>query len=252
MKISVVTVCLNNASTLEKTLTSVAEQSYRNVEHIIIDGGSCDDTFTVLDRYRSSIACLISETDNGIYDAMNKGIAQSTGDVIGILNADDCYSNTNVLQRVADCFQNSSVEACYGDLVYVDCNNPEQEIRYWKAGDYSSNDVYNGWMPPHPTLFMRKRCYTSYGCYRIDMGTSADYELIIRYLLRYKVVPVYIPHTLVRMRTGGASSRSLVNRLKAHLMDWKAWWVNSMLPLPWTLPLKPLRKSIQWIAREKG
>ena len=249
MKISIITGCYNSAATIEDTLRSVAEQSHRDVEHIIIDGGSTDGTLAVLEKHRSGIACLISEPDNSIYDAMNKGIFQATGEVIGILNADDFYADTKVLAEVATAFSNSAVDACYGDLVYVCKDDPERVVRYWRAGKMDLKRLYQGWMPPHPTFFIRKQCYTEYGAYRTDLGSSADYELMLRYLLKKRITLAYLPRVLVRMRIGGISNASLKKRLYAHLMDWRAWRINGLHPYPWTLPMKPLRKLHQWFAR---
>lgn len=249
MKLSIITSCLNSSSTIARTLQSVVEQSYPCIEHIVIDGGSTDGTLAVLDQYRSNIACLISEPDNGMYDAMNKGIALATGDIVGILNADDVYATEHVLAQIAETFTANHVQACYGDLTYRDLRNTSLIIRSWKAGAFARRKFYYGWMPPHPTFFVRRSCYTDHGYYRTDLGTSADYELMLRFLVCHSITPVYIPCQLVAMRAGGASNISLAYRLKAHMMDWRAWQVNSLCPYPWTLPLKPIRKIIQWIAK---
>jgi len=249
MKLSIITVTLNNRATVDATIRSVLSQSYQELEYLIIDGGSTDGTLDSINSYRNRISCLISETDQGIYDAMNKGIRSATGDIVGILNADDVYAGEDTLQRVADCFQEEGIEAVYGDLAYVQQDEPERVTRLWKAGRYSRYKLYHGWMPPHPTFFVRRCSYMNYGSYRIDMGTSADYELMLRYLLCHRIVPVYLPGVMVKMQVGGASNSSLTCRLKAHLMDWKAWRVNGRLPLPWTLPMKPAHKLLQWIVR---
>lgn len=250
MKISIVTVCYNSAATIEDTLRSVAEQNHSDVEHIIIDGGSTDGTLAILERHQTNIACLVSEPDSNIYDAMNKGISLATGEIIGILNADDFYADAAVLAEVSTAFHDPTVNACYGDLVYICKDNPERVIRYWRAGKMNSKRLYQGWMPPHPTFFVRKQCYTEYGTYRTDLGSSADYELMIRYLLKEQIVSAYLPRVLVRMRVGGTSNASLKKRLHAHLMDWRAWHVNGLRPHPWTLPMKPLRKLHQWFVRD--
>jgi glycosyltransferase len=248
-KISVITVSLNNFSTINATISSVLSQNYPNVEYIIIDGGSTDGTREVIESYRHQIEHIVSEADQGMYDAMNKGVSLATGDVVGILNADDVYAGNDILQRVADCFQQEAVEAVYGDLAYVRQDDPERVTRFWKAGAYTPYTLYYGWMPPHPTFFVRRRCYLEYSGYRTDLGTSADYELMLRFLLCHRVVPVYLPGLMVKMRTGGASNSTLAYRIQAHLMDWRAWRVNGLQPRPWTLLLKPLRKVTQWFAR---
>lgn len=246
-KISVVTISLNSGLTIEDTIKSVGVQNYHNIEYIVIDGLSKDNTLEIVSNYPQIVTKVISEKDVGIYDAMNKGIASATGDVIGFLNADDWYADEKVLSRVAEVFNDITADACYGDLVYFAADNTQQVVRIWRAGDFSRNNMYNGWMPPHPTFFVRRNCYTRNGGYRSDMGSSADYELMLRYILCRNITVAYVPHTLVCMRTGGISNASFLNRLKAHMMDWKAWRVNGLFPYPWSLPFKPLRKLIQWL-----
>jgi glycosyltransferase len=250
VRLTVITVTLNNSDSIEETINSVLSQSYRNIEYIIIDGGSADGTLDILERYKDRIAVIVSGSDNGMYDAMNKGIALAGGDVVGILHADDIYAADDVLAQVAAIFQSDDTDACYGDLIYTHKQDTSRITRFWKAGAYSRSKLYAGWMPPHPTFFARRRCYTDYGVYRSDMGTSADYELMLRLLLRCHVTPVYLPRVLVKMRSGGASNASLCCRLLAHLGDWQAWLLNGLCPLPWTVPLKPLRKLPQWFAKD--
>jgi glycosyltransferase len=247
VKITIITICFNAQKTIADTICSVTEQCYPDIEYIVVDGGSTDATKEQVTSHSTRIAKFVSESDAGIYDALNKGIALATGDVIGFLNADDVYADKQVLSRIAAVFNDSSVDACYGDLVYVDAVNTQRIVRTWRSGAFRSNKMYTGWMPPHPTFFVRRTVYAQNGGYRTDIGTSADYELMVRYILRCKITLAYIPHTLVRMRTGGISNASLLNRIRAHLMDWKAWRVNGLIPYPWTLPFKPFRKLFQWL-----
>lgn len=246
-KISIITVCLNSGKTIEATIKSLVAQNYHDIEYIIIDGISIDGTLDIISKYSYAVTKVVSENDTGIYDAMNKGIACATGEVIGFLNADDLYADELVVSRVAEVFCDPAVEACYGDLVYVDADNTQRVVRTWRAGDFARNKMYNGWMPPHPTFFVRRDCYKRNGGYRTDMGSSADYELMVRYILCHKITVAYIPHTLMYMRTGGISNAAFRNRIRAHAMDWKAWRVNGLIPYPWSLPLKPLRKLLQWL-----
>lgn len=225
-------------------------QTHQDVEYIVIDGGSEDQTLMVVERHRQDIDQIITEPDNGIYDAMNKGIALATGEVIGILNGDDVYAESETLAQIAAVFEDETVQSCYGDLVYLDPADKGRVTRFWKAGAFARHKLYYGWMPPHPTFFVRRSCYSAYGLYRADLGSSADYELMLRYLLNHQMIPVYLPRVLVRMRAGGVSNASLRKRLKAHLMDWRAWRVNNLRPYPWTLPLKPLRKLPQWFIKD--
>ncbi len=221
-------------------------QTYQDKEYLIVDGGSRDGTIDCIAPYRERLASLTSEPDKGIYDAMNKGIKKATGDVIGFLHADDFYADNDVLSQVAEAFADPAVDACYGDLVYVAADDKQKIVRTWKSGSFNRDKMYLGWMPPHPTFFLRRSFYQKCGGYRNDMGTSADYELMLRYVLCHRIRMVYIPNVLVCMRTGGASNASFSGRIKAHAMDWKAWFVNGLTPRPWTLPLKPLSKLSQW------
>ena len=244
--ISIITATYNAEKTVAHCIQSVSEQSVQ-VEHIVVDGGSSDRTFDIVSEHQAEIAQAISGKDDGIYDAMNKGIAMASGKVIGILNADDFYPNKDVLEKVLTVFEDSAAGACYGDLWYVDEQRPDKVVRRWHSGDFHRNKFYWGWMPPHPTFFVRKDLYRNYGCFNLDLGSAADYELMLRFLLKHRVKAVYIPEVLVHMRAGGVSNASLSNRLAANRMDRQAWRVNSIRPLPWTTILKPIRKITQWL-----
>ena len=244
--ISLITATWNAADTLAHCLESVASQTVP-VEHVLIDGGSTDATLAIVEHYRPVLAQVVSEPDRGIYDAMNKGIALVTGEVVGILNADDFYPHPQVLERVLACFEDGSVEACYGDLRYVDGADISRTVRFWRAGEFDRKRFYHGWMPPHPTFFVRRSLYERYGGFNLDLGSAADYELMLRFLLRHGISVRYIPEVLVHMRTGGVSNASLKNRLKANRNDRRAWEVNGLKPYPWTLTMKPLRKVGQWL-----
>ena len=249
LELSIITATFNASETIVNCLESVAAQS-SNVEHIIIDGVSTDNTAQLVEQYTSHPVKLVSQPDLGIYDAMNKGIAMATGEVVGILNADDFYSSNDVLAKVSEVFSDPKVDACYGDLKYVDEHDVGKTIRYWKSGVYEQRKFYSGWMPPHPTFFVRRSIYEKYGMFNLDLGTAADYELMLRLLLKHSINAVYIPDVLVKMRTGGKSNLSISNRLKANRMDRRAWSINGLKPYPWTIPLKPLRKIPQWFFRE--
>ncbi len=268
MTISIITATCNSASTIADCLASVNSQEVP-VEHLIVDGASADDTLAIIRRH-SPAARILSEPDKGIYDAMNKGIALATGEAVGILNSDDFYADKDVLARVAAVFADPAVDACYGDLVYVkdrsmfnvrcstftDDRSPVpgsrsrfQIIRYWKSGEFSPEKFYWGWMPPHPTFFVRRRVYEQYGLFNLALGSAADYELMLRFLLKHRIRTVYIPQVLVTMRAGGVSNASFGNRLRANRMDREAWRVNGLKPHPWTLFMKPVRKIPQWLTR---
>jgi glycosyltransferase len=180
---------------------------------------------------------------------MNKGIALASGDIIGILNADDYYADRNVITHIASAFEDESVDACYGDLEYVDTLLTGKVFRYWRSGDYRPERFYHGWMPPHPTFFARRSLYEKYGGFNLALGSSADYELMLRFLLKFEAKAVYIPEVLVKMRAGGVSNASLGNRLRANKMDRLAWRINGLHPRPWTMYMKPLSKLNQFFRR---
>ena len=246
--ITIITATFNAGSTLAQNIESVGNQGLE-LEHLIIDGGSTDDTLSIAQAHQAQLANIVSEPDDGIYDAMNKGIALATGDIIGILNADDFYAGNDVLARVAAAFEDPSIDACYGDLKYVDSDDIDKVVRYWRSGEFNSRKFYHGWMPPHPTFFVRRSVYEKYGLFNMDLGSAADYEIMLRFLLRHQLKAAYIPQVLVYMRTGGVSNASTANRLKANQMDRKAWKVNDLKPYLWTLWMKPLKKVGQWVFR---
>lgn len=243
--ISIITVSYNAEKTIADCIESVSNQSVA-AEHILVDGASTDNTMKIADEHRSTLSTAVSEPDQGVYDAMNKGIRLASGDVIGLLNADDYYPSQRVLATVAHAFSDPKVDACYGNLLYVDKTDKCKFIRYWHSGPYSPKRFYWGWMPPHPTFFARCSVYEKYGLFNLELGSAADYEIMLRFLLKYHINAAYINKTLVHMRTGGLSNASLSNRIKANRMDRKAWKVNGLRPQPWTLWAKPIRKICQW------
>ena len=249
--ISIITVAKNAENTIGGCIDSIKRQTVA-AEHLIIDGLSNDRTVAVISEFADASRQVISEPDKGIYDAMNKGLRLARGDIIGILNADDLYYDRYVLERVKNALSNNDVQACYGDLIYVSGDNPDKVRRYWRSGGFSPERMYWGWMPPHPTFFVRRKVYEAYGLFDLTMGSAADYELMLRFLLKHHIATSYIPHLLVKMRMGGVSNRSLRNRLRAHAMDGKAWKVNGLAPYPWTLLMKPIRKIPQFFSKPPG
>lgn len=244
MKISIITVCYNSEETISDTIQSVLSQDYKDVEYIIVDGKSTDRTLEIIQSIKSRIK-LISEKDRGIYDAMNKGINIASGDVIGILNADDVYKNSQVLTAVMDAFK-ANVSIVYGDIEYVKYNDISKVVRKWKAGVFRSGKFKWGWMPPHPGFFIKKSCYESFGLFNLNLSTSADYELMLRMLEVHHLSCHYISKTITSMRVGGASNSSLKNRLIANRNDKKAWTIHPINPFWFTFILKPLRKLPQF------
>lgn len=210
MKISIITVCYNSAKTIEETILSVLGQDYPDVEYIIIDGASTDGTQEVIARY-APIPTVVSEPDKGIYDAMNKGIRLAQGDVIGILNADDIYAQKDILSRVARQFSENEIQACYGDLVYFSSSAPDNVVRYWRAGRFSEGAFSKGWNPPHPTFFVKRDVYATWGAFDTRYVMGNDIELMMRLLEKAKIKVAYIPDILVKMRLGGVSNSAMKN-----------------------------------------
>lgn len=245
-KISIITVTYNSADTLADTLKSVECQDYENVEHIIIDGRSEDETVNIIKSF-PHVAKWITEEDSGLYDAMNKGVQLATGDIIGILNSDDIYAHRGVLTKVAERFIKKDIDALYGDLHYVNALNTNSVIRAWKSGKFRRSNFVFGWMPPHPTFFVKKEVYNTAGLFNVSLKRSADYELMLRILVKHKYNAEYLKEVLVKMRTGGVSNGSWGWRLKANLEDRMAWKINNLKPYFFTLYLKPARKIFQFI-----
>lgn len=248
MKITVVTAVYNAKDTVVNAIESVLNQSYSNVETIVIDGGSTDGTKEIIEEYRDRLDLFISEPDNGIYDAFNKGIKYATGDIVGFLNADDLYDNIGVLSCIAEAFSTSGIEAVYGDLVYVYQAEPDKVIRYWKSGTYSLSKLKYGWMPPHPTFYVRRSIYEMVGGFDVSFHIASDYDCMLRILGHHKICCKYIPQTFVKMRLGGVSNRSLSNIILKSREDYTSLRKNEIGGL-WALIWKNCRKLIQFFQR---
>jgi glycosyltransferase involved in cell wall biosynthesis len=248
MKISIITATYNSDATVRDTLASIQQQDHPDIEHIIVDGASRDNTLAIVAEF-PHVARIVSEKDKGIYDAMNKGIHLATGDIIGILNSDDMYIDAAVLSDVARAFTDPAVMTVYADLQYVYADNPTRIKRTWIAGPFKKQNFYYGWMPPHPTFFVRKEVYRQAGLFNTDLRSASDYELMLRILLKYGFSTGYVARVIVRMRAGGMSNASLFNRLRANGEDRLAWKLNGLRPNLFTLYLKPLRKIHQLIIK---
>lgn len=244
VKISIITACYNSAATIRDTIESVLSQDYPEIEYIIIDGKSSDNTLEIVNEYSARIAKVVSEKDEGIYFALNKGIQLATGDVVGILHADDLYTSPAVISSVMEKLK--MTDACYGDLQYVDRTDTSKVIRNWKSGAYHAGMFHKGWMPPHPTFFLKKRCYDQFGVYNTSFKTAADYELMLRMIHKLEISIAYIPEVLVKMRVGGVSNVTLKNRWRANREDKRAWIINDLKPGMFTLIRKPLSKIMQY------
>jgi glycosyltransferase len=249
LKVSIITVSYNSESTIGDTIKSVISQTYKNIEYLIIDGNSVDNTLNIIKKYNSKIYKIVSENDNGIYDAMNKGINLATGDIIAILNSDDVYSNVNVINNVVEKFKQNSISCLYGDLVYTKKNDLNKITRFWKSGKYINNSFLYGWMPPHPTFFVKREIYLKYGYFRLNLSSAADYEIMLRIIHKNNERVFYFPEILIKMREGGVSNDNLLNRLRANKQDKIAWSINEIKPYFFTLWLKPLRKIHQFFVK---
>ncbi len=248
MNVSIITATYNSAVTVKDTVISVKEQCYPHIEHIIVDGVSKDNTLEIVTA--ANQRCLINQQkDSGIYDAMNRGISLAKGDIVGILNSDDFYADTSVIEKVVQLFNETGCEAVYGDLLYVDAADTTKIIRNWQAGPFKRENFLYGWMPPHPTFFVKREVYEKFGNFNLQLRSAADYELVLRFLYRHQIKASYLPEVLVHMRTGGQSNKSISNRIKANLEDRKAWKLNSLKPRIYTLFLKPLRKISQFFIK---
>lgn len=253
MKVSIITPTLNCENQIRKTMDSIFLQEGVEIEHIVIDGASKDKTIEILKEYekKCSYLTVVTEKDEGLYEAMNKGIEMATGDIIGILNAGDFYADRYILQKVTTVFEETKSESVYGDLIYIKDDNIDDVVRFWKSGEFEKKNFYKGWMPPHPTFFVKRSVYTKYGSFNTELKISADYELILRFLLKNGVPSVYIPEVLVYMPVGGISNASILNRLKANSEDKKAWKINQLRPKFYTTIWKPLSKIKQFFLKKK-
>ncbi|MFM7012897.1 MAG: glycosyltransferase family 2 protein, partial [Betaproteobacteria bacterium] len=209
MKISVVTAVFNRVETVARAIQSVQRQDYSNVEHVVQDGRSTDGTMAVVEALATRATSVVSAPDAGIYDALNKGVARAAGDVIGLMHSDDFFAHDGVLTRVADALDRTGADGAYCDLQYVSASDPTQVVRHWRSGAYSPARLKFGWMPPHPTLYLRREVFERWGAYDTSLRISADYEAMLRYLLAGGISLAYVPEVLVKMRVGGESNGSL-------------------------------------------
>jgi len=250
MKVSIITVCLNCAETIEDTIKSVLGQGYENTEYIFIDGGSTDGTLEIITKYKDRLSRVISESDNGIYDAMNKGIKLVTGDIVGFLNSGDFYADNTVITKMVEFMQTNNLDAAYADLVYVDREDTDKIVRFWKAGKYKKGAFGRAWVPPHPTFFCCKDIFDRYGYFAEGFQVAADFELMLRFIEKNQVKIDYLPKVIVKMRTGGKSN-TLAGIIRGNREIIKAFQINGLrLPLSYFI-CKPMTKTSQFFQRAK-
>ena len=247
IKISIITVVFNNETYIQDCIDSIKSQDFNNIEYIIIDGGSTDGTIEIIKNNLDSINLFISEPDNGLYDAMNKGIKFATGDVIGILNSDDLYFDENILSNIADCFiTNPNLDLIYGDLVYVKQNDVTKIVRYWKSEKYHRNYFEYGSVPAHPTLFIAKRIYDEIDLFNLDYKLASDYEFMLKLFKKKSYNLLYLNKIFVKMRLGGVTSKNFKNRIIQNKEISRAWKDNNLVLPFYFFPLRLFKKLLQY------
>ncbi len=252
MKVSVITVVLNAVDTIEDTIQSVTDQDHPDIEHIVIDGGSTDGTLEVLDRYRDKLSAIISEPDEGIYDAMNKGIDLATGAVVGTLNSDDWYENNSVISRLVAAFENDvDLDAIYGDIVFVAKDKPHGLVRYWESQPYKEGLFEKGWMPAHPSFFVKRDCYSRYGKFDLDLKIQSDFDLTMRFMVVNRIKTLYLPGVMVKMRMGGVTNNRISNVIKGNLEAYSACKKNGLSVTPLFMVKKVLSRIPQFFRKPR-
>lgn len=252
LQLSIATITLNSEKTLRDTIDSVCRQTYENLEYLIVDGGSTDGTLAIIEGQQEYVSRWVSEKDEGIYDAMNKAVKLAKGDVVGLLNSDDVYASDEVLTRVMKVFETEpQVDMVYGDLVYVDPDDVHKEVRLWTTKDVDSNFFPDGFVPPHPTLFVRRKIYENHQFIK-TFQYAADYEFMLRTLHKEKIKARYLPMVMVRMRLGGQTSKSWKDIFKGNLEIMKAWQLNGLRPPLAFYVKRPLNKIKQFFFRKRS
>jgi glycosyltransferase involved in cell wall biosynthesis len=246
MRISVITVTFNSAATLAHTLETVRDQDYADVEHVLIDGASGDETVNIIKNF-PHVQNWISEKDRGLYDAINKGIARATGDVVGILNSDDFFPHNGVLSVIAAGFAEKKVDAIYGDIAFVKPVNLQKIVRLYSARKFHPKKFGYGFMPPHPSFYAKRQLFHEFGNYQTDYKIAADYELLMRFLFKYKISSAYISEILVYMRTGGVSNENILSRVTLNKEIIRACRENGVSTNMFILSLKYFRKVFEFI-----
>ena len=266
MKFSIITAVKNNKTGLLTRIECVRNQTYKNIEHIIVDGGSTDGGKEILRRNLSRFVgtqndyphtttyslIIISEADSGIYDALNKGLKMATGDVVGFLHSDDIFKDENVISKIAKAFEEKGTDSVYSDLEYVYKNDPDKILRYWKSGEFNPGSLNKGWMPPHPTFCVKKNIYDKFGMFDTSFRIAADYEIILRFLAKQKISTTYLPEVTIKMRAGGASNKNIASVIRKSREDYRALKINAV-PFPlMALFFKNARKINQFVLSNRN
>lgn len=248
MKVTIITATYNSSETIIDTLKSLEQQTYDDIEYIIVDGASKDDTLDVIRQHCTRVSKIISEPDKGIYDALNKGVQAASGDIIGFLHSDDFFAYSGAVSDLVSTIQENQSQAVYSDLAYVSKEDTSKTIRFWKSGEYNRNKLRNGWMPPHPTFYMKRELYQSFGLFNLRFRISADYDSLLRYLWSNNISMSYLPEVSIKMRVGGASNRSLKNIYIKTCEDIQAL-KNNNISWPRALLIKNISKIPQFLRR---
>jgi len=218
-KLSLITACYNSELTITDTLRSVSDQTYSNIEHIVIDGGSNDSTMSLVSKHGERVVKTISEKDKGIYDAYNKGLRLASGEIVGFINSDDFYASDTVLAKVMSVFEDPSIDACHANLCYVDSNDTSKIERVWRSWNYRDVDFERGYLPAHPTIFLRRELYDKHGHFSLDFGMVGDVDLVLRMFYRKDINSIHVDETWVHMRAGGATDvgglKGILNQSRA-------------------------------------
>jgi glycosyltransferase involved in cell wall biosynthesis len=249
MKISIITATYNSSSVVARCIASVDEQTHPDIEHIIVDGASTDNTLEIIQKTPNLVTQIISEPDKGIYDALNKGIKLATGDIIGFLHSDDCFYSPEIIKYITNAFKDD-VDVLYGDLIFVDKKDSNKIVRYWKSKPFEQKLLRQGWMPPHPTLFMRREVYEKHGSFNTNLKCAADYDFILRVFQDQSLNVIYLPEVITKMQIGGVSTtgfKSLINKKREDYLVLK----SNRIPYPlWVLFLKNILKIPQLFLKE--
>jgi len=247
-KVSIITSVLNGADTIADTIESVIQQQYNNIEYIIIDGNSSDNTVPIIRRYGDKVDILVSEPDQGVYDAMNKGIKLARGDIIAILNSDDVYADSTVVGQMVNFMETTLVDAAYSNLVYVDRDDTGRIKRFWNPGEYKKGAFLKGWTIPHPTFFCRREVFEKFGLYNTKFQIAADFELMMRFVEKHKIKVDYLPKAIVKMRTGGKAN-VLNGVIRGNMEIIRAFRINGLHLSPLFFISKPITKISQLFMR---